>query len=288
MQSVAIVADTTAYLPADLVSRTASTSSASTSTGRTPASARRTCRASTPSTSGCGSADRLPTTSQPSIGDFLDVYGPLVDAGQDVVSVHISGAISGTVESARQAKEQLAERKGVDRVHVVDSESACGGMAFTVLAGARAAEAGASAGGGGRARPHDPRAPEDVVRRRHPRVPAPRAGASAPPRRGSARRSRSSRSSRSNRRSRRSSACARAPRHCSGWSSMRSSDMRTAPTHGSSSTSRRPTRPPGWSSRSSGSWAGPPLFVSEVGPVIGTHVGPGLLGVGGVPPSDLE
>ena len=30
----------------------------------------------------------------------------------------------------------------------------------------------------------------------------------------------------------------------------------------------------------------PPLFVSEVGPVLGTHVGPGLLGVGGVPPSD--
>jgi fatty acid-binding protein DegV len=32
----------------------------------------------------------------------------------------------------------------------------------------------------------------------------------------------------------------------------------------------------------------PPVFVSEIGPVIGTHVGPGLLGVGGVPPSDLE
>jgi DegV family protein with EDD domain len=32
----------------------------------------------------------------------------------------------------------------------------------------------------------------------------------------------------------------------------------------------------------------PPVFVSEVGPVIGTHVGPGLLGVGGVPRADLE
>jgi fatty acid-binding protein DegV len=32
----------------------------------------------------------------------------------------------------------------------------------------------------------------------------------------------------------------------------------------------------------------PPLFVSEVGPVIGAHVGPGLLGVGGIPPADLE
>ena len=32
----------------------------------------------------------------------------------------------------------------------------------------------------------------------------------------------------------------------------------------------------------------PPLFVSEVGPVLGTHVGPGLLGVGGLPPSLVE
>ena len=32
----------------------------------------------------------------------------------------------------------------------------------------------------------------------------------------------------------------------------------------------------------------PPLFVSEVGPVLGTHVGPGLLGVGGIPPRLLE
>ena len=43
--------------------------------------------------------------------------------GRDVVSIHISGGISGTVESARQAKEQLAERKGVDRVTVIDSRA---------------------------------------------------------------------------------------------------------------------------------------------------------------------
>src|SRR5689334_20112264 len=45
----------------------------------------------------------LPTTSQPSIGDFLAVYEPLAAAGRDIVSVHLSGGISGTVESARQA-----------------------------------------------------------------------------------------------------------------------------------------------------------------------------------------
>ena len=53
------------------------------------------------------SAEQLPTTSQPSVGDFMQVWEPLLAGGNDVVSIHISGGISGTVESARQAAEQL-------------------------------------------------------------------------------------------------------------------------------------------------------------------------------------
>jgi DegV family protein with EDD domain len=87
--------------------------------------------------------ERLPTTSQPSIGDFLDIYDPLVQQGLEVVSIHISGGISGTVEAARQAKERLAERVGSDRVTVIDSETACGGLGMVALAGAKAARAGA-------------------------------------------------------------------------------------------------------------------------------------------------
>ena len=45
----------------------------------------------------------LPSTSQPSIGDFLAVWDPLLDAGNDVVSIHLAGGISGTCEAARQA-----------------------------------------------------------------------------------------------------------------------------------------------------------------------------------------
>ena len=103
------------------------------------------------------SADRLPTTSQPSIGDFLEVYEPLVDEGLEVVSVHISGGISGTVESARQAKEQLAERKGVDRVTVMDSERAARGPRPD---GSRRSEGGAGGrlAGGGRRAGGEPRA----------------------------------------------------------------------------------------------------------------------------------
>ncbi|HYF26204.1 MAG TPA: DegV family protein [Baekduia sp.] len=90
------------------------------------------------------SADRLPTTSQPSIGDFLEVYEPLLAAGQDVVSIHISGGISGTVESARQAAEQAVKDHPQRRVEVVDSRSTCGGMGMTVLATAAKAREGAA------------------------------------------------------------------------------------------------------------------------------------------------
>jgi DegV family protein with EDD domain len=85
----------------------------------------------------------LPTTSQPSIGDFLAVWEPLLEAGQDIVSVHLSGGISGTFEAARQAHGLLAERGLGERVEVIDGETACGGTGLLVLAACAAARAGA-------------------------------------------------------------------------------------------------------------------------------------------------
>ena len=87
-------------------------------------------------------ATDLPTTSQPSIGDFLGVYEPLLDQGDDIVSIHLAGGMSGTVSTAEQAREQLGSRG--ERVHVVDSRSACGGQGLMTLAAAAAARAGAS------------------------------------------------------------------------------------------------------------------------------------------------
>jgi DegV family protein with EDD domain len=84
-----------------------------------------------------------PTTSQPSIGDFLAVWEPLLAAGQEIVSVHLSAGISGTCEAARQAREVLVERGLGERVEVIDGETACGGLGLLVLAGAAAANAGA-------------------------------------------------------------------------------------------------------------------------------------------------
>jgi DegV family protein with EDD domain len=91
-------------------------------------------------------SDSLPTTSQPSIGDFLAVYEPLLDAGRDIVSLHISGGISGTVESARQAATEALRDRAARRIEVVDTGSAAGGMGLIVLA-ASAARAGADVAG---------------------------------------------------------------------------------------------------------------------------------------------
>jgi DegV family protein with EDD domain len=85
----------------------------------------------------------LPTTSQPSIGDFLTVWEPLIESGSDVVSIHLAGGISGTCEAARQAQGMLAERGLGERVEVIDGETACGGVGLLLLAASAAAKAGA-------------------------------------------------------------------------------------------------------------------------------------------------
>jgi DegV family protein with EDD domain len=88
------------------------------------------------------SAKELPTTSQPSIGDFVDVFEPLLEGGKDVISLHISGGISGTYDSALQAKAQLEEKGHGGRIEVLDSATACGGLGFMVLAAAKRAGEG--------------------------------------------------------------------------------------------------------------------------------------------------
>ena len=87
-------------------------------------------------------ARELPTTSQPSIGDFLAVYEPLLAEGRDVVSIHLAAGLSGTYDSAGQAAAQLAERGHDGRVRVLDSATACGGMGMVAMAASARARAG--------------------------------------------------------------------------------------------------------------------------------------------------
>lgn len=87
-------------------------------------------------------SSELPTTSQPSVGDFLACFEPLAGAGRDVVSVHIASGLSGTCESAREAARAVAEKGLPGRVEVVDSQTGAGGLGCLVVGAARAAEQG--------------------------------------------------------------------------------------------------------------------------------------------------
>ena len=88
------------------------------------------------------------TTSQPSVGDFISVYEPLLEEGREIVSVHISAGISGTFEAANQARERLeSEGKGGERIHVVDSATAAGGTGLVLVAAANAVRDGAGGAG---------------------------------------------------------------------------------------------------------------------------------------------
>ena len=74
------------------------------------------------------------TTSQPSPGDFLDIYTRLVDRAKEIISIHVTSRQSGTVQVARLLKEHIPIP-----ITVVDSESASMGQGFAALAAARAA-----------------------------------------------------------------------------------------------------------------------------------------------------
>jgi DegV family protein with EDD domain len=89
------------------------------------------------------SAD-LPSTSQPSVGDFLTVYEPLAEAGRDIVSIHIAAGLSGTYESAREAARVIEDKGHRGRVEVVDGKTGSGPLGCLVLAAAEAAAAGQS------------------------------------------------------------------------------------------------------------------------------------------------
>jgi DegV family protein with EDD domain len=229
-------------------------------------------------------ASELPTTSQPSIGDFLAVYEPLLEAGRDIVSIHLAGGMSGTVSTAEQARERLGRQ--AERVHVIDSASACGGQGLVVLAAAAAARDGADANAVAQ-RAHRARAELKLwfaidtleYLRRGGRI----AGAQAWL--GSALKIKPILTVESEitpvervRTSRRAF--------------ERMVDLlRSCKEDGADAWMVQHIQAPGEAQelveRGAQIFGRDPVMISEIGPVIGTHVGPGLLGVGGIPSSFL-
>jgi DegV family protein with EDD domain len=84
-------------------------------------------------------AERLPTTSQPPVGAFVEAYERALSTADEVISVHISNRLSGTVESARQAAEGFS-----GKVHVFDSLNLSWGLAMQVVDAAASAAEGRS------------------------------------------------------------------------------------------------------------------------------------------------
>ena len=226
----------------------------------------------------------LPTTSQPSIGDFLAAWEPLLAGGQDVVSVHLAGGISGTAEAARQAREMLREQGLSERIEVIDGETCCGGLGCIVLAAARAAAEGGDLAAVA-ARVREARTSLKIwfaidtleYLRRGGRIGAAQAWLGG---------------------ALKIKPILSLEREITPVERVRTSSraferlveyMRERQRDGSDGWvvqhSQSPQDAERLVERGREIYGSEPIFVSEVGPVIGTYTGPGLLGVGGVPRS---
>jgi DegV family protein with EDD domain len=82
-------------------------------------------------------SETLPKTSQPPIGDFVKKYRELVQDGSEVLSIHLSSALSGTVQTAHIAAEQCE-----GRITVIDSKFISKALAFQVVEAAKMASVG--------------------------------------------------------------------------------------------------------------------------------------------------
>jgi len=80
----------------------------------------------------------MPSTSQPSPQEFIELYKNIAKEYDEILSIHISSQLSGTVDSAIQAKNILSKLK----IEVVDSKSTSMGLGFLVLTAARHVQAG--------------------------------------------------------------------------------------------------------------------------------------------------
>ncbi|WP_029737200.1 DegV family protein [Enterococcus faecalis] len=83
-------------------------------------------------------AKALPKTSQPPIGEFVELYDRLGEDGSEVISIHMTKGLSGTVEAARQASNLSSSK-----VMVIDSDFTDQGLSFQVIQAAKLAQAGA-------------------------------------------------------------------------------------------------------------------------------------------------
>ena len=136
MSNIALVTDSTAYIPADIVKKYNITV-----TPQVLIWGDQTFQDGVDITpdefySRLRGAKILPTTSQVSIVTMQSAFQSLVDKGLDVLGIFISSKLSGTLQSAIQAKDSMGSTG--EKVTLVDSQSTAMAMGFQVLAVARA------------------------------------------------------------------------------------------------------------------------------------------------------
>ncbi|MBP8252032.1 MAG: DegV family protein [Herpetosiphon sp.] len=85
-------------------------------------------------------SDQLPTTSQPSVGAFEELYRSIGNS-EPIISIHIASQLSGTIRSAQQAAELLPDYD----IRIIDAESTTMSLGWAALIAARAASRGQSA-----------------------------------------------------------------------------------------------------------------------------------------------
>ena len=185
------------------------------------------------------------STSRPTPGDFVAAYRRALDAGADqLVSIHLSGELSGTSDAARLAASQVGEHL----VTVVDSRSAAMGCGFAVLAAARVRRRRRRRRGGRRGRPadraRDPRRFFVVDTLEHLRRGGRIGAAAARPRLGAGGQARAARARTAG--SCRWRRCARPPARSTGSCSGRSRPPATARCPSRCTTSPPPSGPSGW------------------------------------------
>ena len=83
---------------------------------------------------------QLPTTSAPSVGDFQEVYERLLEEVDSIVSIHIGAKLSGTIQAAQTARQSLAKP---ERIEIVDSQAVSVAIGFATMEAVEAARAGA-------------------------------------------------------------------------------------------------------------------------------------------------
>jgi len=89
------------------------------------------------------SSPSLPTTSQPSVGAFAEVYSQLLEGCDSIISIHISSKLSGTCNSAIQARKEL---EADDRIHVIDALTSSLGLGLVAKRAAELANQSAEVG----------------------------------------------------------------------------------------------------------------------------------------------